>query len=669
MLTNYFHAAICKLAIRSLAILCLLSRVFISHAQGSDGFSTSAPNILFNPTAGNLATATKEIVSCGFGAYITSSGITNFSNANLFSCAGSTCAGSNTFDNETDFIDLWYKVILPTGTTQMTVLVTGLQAGEFVSFSIYTGNPGTSNSTNVITSSTVNGVGAVQGGIFSGTKTSNAVSGLVAGGTYYLRIMSVQSDANGTCGTLLHPDFTIEAQAPQANDACVNAINITTNNGGAAHTGNYAAALSEGTDEWTDCSLTSKTAAKDLWYQLNYPLASAGTVFLSELTLSGTPGQTVRMIVYNVTHGCSSNPVSTAVAYCEEVTFSSAGYVTNFNDLQTTQGQTRKIQIIPVGAVGNVTVSGKVVAANNSCSWFQNVFPGFLISTGQTVNFNYGTPSTSLPTEAGPDLWYKFNPTSGTDNGLNIYSTSASITVSGLLSGQSIRVMIYKGSSLSSNNCSDLANNYISSLDFTANGSATYTCLDEVHGITDGGYLVRIVQTGGTVATPVVTVTPSAAGKYNNSCINIWDGSGPENLGVSDAAHNFNPFYILHGESINGNFTGSTDCDSEITSSSCSGVSNDPISASNQRDLWYVFRVPNSSCPSLTTSTVISEMILNYNAGNAARDARIYVYSSCDDAALQACSPVLDGAGSNWTVSGLNPGQYYLLRIKPSSLN
>ncbi|MFN6015822.1 MAG: hypothetical protein ACK47F_14130, partial [Flavobacteriales bacterium] len=312
MLTNYFHAAICKLAIRSLAILCLLSRVFISHAQGSDGFSTSAPNILFNPTAGNLATATKEIVSCGFGAYITSSGITNFSNANLFSCAGSTCAGSNTFDNETDFIDLWYKVILPTGTTQMTVLVTGLQAGEFVSFSIYTGNPGTSNSTNVITSSTVNGVGAVQGGIFSGTKTSNAVSGLVAGGTYYLRIMSVQSDANGTCGTLLHPDFTIEAQAPQANDACVNAINITTNNGGAAHTGNYAAALSEGTDEWTDCSLTSKTAAKDLWYQLNYPLASAGTDFLTELTLSGTPGQTVRMIVYNVTHGCSSNPVSTA---------------------------------------------------------------------------------------------------------------------------------------------------------------------------------------------------------------------------------------------------------------------------------------------------------------------------------------------------------------------
>ena len=672
MLTNFIVLTARLSALRYLCAVYAFFTFTFLYAQGSDAFSTGAPNILFNPTAGNLATATKEIASCGFGGYVTSSGVTNFSNAYLLSCAGSTCSGTNSNDNETDFIDLWYKVVLPTGTTQMTVHVTGLQAGEFVSFSIYTGNPGTSNSTNLIpfsASTTVNGSASVQGGIFSETKTSNAVMGLAAGGTYYLRIMSVQSDANGTCATILHPDFTIEAQAPQANDACANAINITTNNGGTAHTGNHTAALSDGTDEWTDCSLLTKTAAKDLWYQINYPAATAGTVFLSELTLSGTPGQTVRVIVYTVTHGCGSNPASTAVAYCEEVALSSTGYTTSFNDLQSTQGQTRKIQIIPVGTVGNVTVSGKVVAANNSCSWFQNVFPGFTITAPQTVNFNYGSPSSSLPTETGTDLWYAFDPITGNDNGLNVYSTSATITVSGLAAGQSIRVMIYKGTGLSSNNCSDLANNYISSLDFTTNGSATYNCLDEIHGITDGGYLVRIIQTGGTVASPTVTVAPSAAGKYNNSCINIWDGNSPQILGASDAAHSYNPFYILNGETVTGNFTGSTDCDQEITTSSCSGVSNDPASASNQRDLWYIFRVPESSCPSLSTSTVVSDMTLNYNAGNTSRDARMYVYSSCGDAQLVACSPDLDGAGSNWTVSGLTPGQYYLVRIKPSSLN
>lgn len=672
MLTRIFVCAIRLAGIGTLSLFTLLLNTHHSYSQGSDAFSTSAPDILFNPTSGNLLSASKEIASCGFGAYLTSSGIAGFSNNYLFSCSGSTCAGTNSNDNETDFIDLWYKVVLPTGTTQMNVLVNGLQVGEYISFSIYTANPGTSNSSNLIpfsASTTVNATPSAQGGIFSITKTFNTVTGLTAGGTYYLRVMAVQPNANLGCTDLIHPSFTIEAQAPQANDACSNAINITTNNGGIAHTGNYSAAVSEGTDEWTDCSLLTKTAAKDLWYRINYPTATAGTIFLSELTISGTPGETVRVIVYNVTHGCGTNPASTAVEYCEEVTLTSVGYSTSFNDLQSTQGQTRRVQIIPVGTVGNVTVSGKVVAANNSCSWFQNVFPGFTLTTPQAVNFNYGSPSSSLPTETGTDLWYAFDPILGTDNGLNVYSTSATITVSGLAVGQSIRVMIYKGNSLSVNNCSDLSNNYISSLDFTTNGSATYNCLDEIHGITAGGYLVRIIQTGGTVASPTVTVTPSAAGKYNNSCVNIWDGNGPQILGASDAAHSYNPFYILSGETVTGNFTGSTDCDQEITSSSCSGVSNDPAVASNQRDLWYIFRVPNSSCPSLSSSTVVSEMTLNYNAGNSVRDARIYVYSSCGDAQLVACSPTLDGAGTNWTVNGLTQGEYYLIRIKPSSLN
>lgn len=644
-----------------------------SWSQGSDAFSTSAPNVLFNPTSGNLSSATKEISSCAYGAYVTSSGVSGFSNNYLNSCAGSTCSGTNANDNETDFVDLWYKVILPVGTTQMTVLLTGLQAGEFVSFSLYTSNPGSSNSANLIPfsgSTTINGSANTQGGIFSTAKTSNAVNGLAAGGTYYVRIMGVQPDASLGCATIPHPSFTIEIQAPQANDACTNAINITTNNGGAVHTGNYSAATSEGTDEWTDCSLTSKTAAQDLWYRINYPSATSGTIFLSELTLSGSTGQSVRLIVYNVTHGCGTNPSSSAVEYCEEIALSPTGYTTTFNNLQSSQGQSRKIQIIPIGIVGSVTVSGKVIAANNSCEWFQNPLPGFNITTPQIANFNYSNQSFATPAETGSDLWYKFNPVSGTDNGLLVYSTSANITVSGLTAGQSLRVMIYRGNTVSSNNCADLANDYISSIDFLSNGSQTYNCLDEIHGIADGGYLLRVIQTAGTNAIPTISVTPSAqTGKYNNSCVNIWDGNGPRNLGVSDALHEYNSFYLLSGESKTGDFTGSTDCDQEINSSDCSGISNDPLSTSNYRDLWYIFKVPTSNCPSLSVSTVISDMQLSYNAGNAFRDARFYVYEGCSDGELIACSPTLDGAGDSWSVTGLTQGQYYLIRVKPSSLN
>jgi hypothetical protein len=257
------------------------------------------------------------------------------------------------------------------------------------------------------------------------------------------------------------------------------------------------------------------------------------------------------------------------------------------------------------------------------------------------------------------------------DNGLLVYSTSADINVSGLAAGEELTMLIYEGNGVSANNCMNLSNDYIASISLNSNGNTLYNCLNEIHGPTDGGYLVRIVQTaGGTIATPTLTVTPSAqVGKYNNSCVNIWNGTSPSNLGVSDAAHEFNPFYILNGETITGDFSGTTDCDSEITNSICSGVSNDPFSDANQRDLWYSFRIPTASCPSLAVSTVINSVEITYDASDAFRDAKLYVYSDCGDADLIACSPTLDGAGDSWTVSGLSQGEYYLIRVKPSSVN
>ena len=52
------------------------------------------------------------------------------------------------------------------------------------------------------------------------------------------------------------------------------------------------------------------------------------------------------------------------------------------------------------------------------------------------------------------------------------------------------------------------------------------------------------------------------------------------------------------------------------------------------------------------------------------RDGKLYVYSACgDDLNLLDCSPTLDGNGETWTATGLEQGQYYLLRVKPYWIN
>jgi hypothetical protein len=671
---------------------CFIFLFLSTHlvAQGSDAFSASAPNILFNPKSGDLTSATKEL-GCTYGAYMENNGVTAFSDNFMHHCqytnaACSTTPASNQA-NKTDYIDLWYQVVLPTGTTQMTLLLSGIPSGQQVAVMLYTstGPTSTANSTNVVTTATIDGNANRGGAFYNATTNSHTITSLIAGGTYFVRVMGAFASTStaSTCNSIPHPSFTIEAQAPQANDICSTAINITTNNAGIAHTGNYNAALSDASDEWTDCTLGSKTAAKDLWYQFNYPSATAGTVFLSELTLTGTAGQAVRIMVYKVTYACGA-PVASDVEYCELVNLSSTAYTTQFNNLQSTQSQNRKVQIIPVGTVGNVTVSGKVVAANNSCEWFQNVLPGFTVTSTQTANFNYASSSSSFPTESGADLWYKFSPNTATVDGILVASTSATIAVSGLTAGQQLTAYLYKGNTLSSANCSNLSSNYLSTVSISANGNYTIRCLDEIHNGALGGYLLRLVQTAGITASPSIIVTPGAVGVANNKCSYIWNGSGPAILGNSDVTHGYNKYNLLcnpdnnlktqDGETVTGTFTGSNDCETSLSSSNCNGSSNNPTDPNNGRDVWYVFRVPQLTCSSgnPAASSVITSMQLTYSASGSSpstKDVVAYVYSSCDDASLISCSGNLDGAGSSWTISGLTQGSYYLLRMRPSSLN
>ncbi|NRA13084.1 MAG: T9SS type A sorting domain-containing protein, partial [Crocinitomicaceae bacterium] len=473
------------------------------------------------------------------------------------------------------------------------------------------------------------------------------------------------------------PTFDICTSVPQANDICSDAIDID----GVSSTGNFCQANTDVESAETcnigsgcnSCAITSETT--DLWHAITMDPGNADQILEVDLTfLNATDAAVVTLYA-----GCFSNSQmdDAGAADCAIVSSTGAGSTITHTFLSTITeggfGPDWYIRVAPVSgnAICGFDIEARRVAENNDCSQFQNVFPGFDIETPQLVDFDYSSDSPSAPSITGSDLWYQFDPNSGTDNGSLVYSTSADINVNGLGAGEEITLLIYEGNGISANNCLNLSSDYLTSITINSNGTELLNCLNEIHGPTDGGYLVRVIQSaGGASASPTVTVTASAqVGKFNNSCVNIWDGNSPTNLGTSDAAHQFNAYYILDGETISGDFSGTTDCDAEVTSSLCSGVSNEPFSDANERDLWYIFRVPNSTCPGLSVSTVINSMNITYDASSSFRDAKLYVYSNCGDADLLACSGTLDGAGGSWAISGLNQGAYYLLRVKPSSLN
>lgn len=634
-----------------------------------------APDITNSCSTGDLTTATvdggalvENYISCG--------------NGNTIALCGANSGFTGSSYSRTDHADIWYSVY-PNGANTVTVTISNLAGGNLMVLPYLSSGACPSNASDNVTLEGHITNGGITGSscpyfsadgslVLSGTDVANA-------SVIYLRIMAYANNGSGAtnCQTLTYPTFDICTSVPQANDICADAIDID----GVSSSGDFCAANTDVENAETcnagsgcnACGLASET--NDLWYSVSMDPGDDDQKLEVDITFQNASDA----VVVTLYAGCFSNSQMDpgGVADCATISSTGAGSTVTHQFLSTITeggfGPDWYIRVAP--AAGNsicgFDIQAKRVAENNDCSHFQNVFPGFDITSPQTVDFNYSSDSQAAPTVVGNDLWYQFDPNSGSDNGLLVYSTSADITVSGLGAGEEIEVLIYEGNGVSANNCANLSSDYLASITLNSNGTELYNCLNEVHGPTDGGYLVRIVQTaGGTTATPMVTITPSAqVGKYNNSCVNIWDGNSPTNLGVSDAAHEFNAFYILDGETISGNFSGTTDCDSEITNSLCSGLSNDPFSDTNQRDLWYIFRIPPASCPGLTVSTVINSVDLTYNASNAFRDAKLYVYSDCGDGDLIACSPTLDGAGDSWTVSGLNQGEYYLVRVKPSSLN
>jgi hypothetical protein len=590
----------------------------------------------------------------------------------------------------TDYTDLWYKIDIPNGSDQFSITFTGLTCP--VAVLPYTGSCGSLSLMNIGTS--------FSGGIVDADFDANvdnengdepfiSTDGTIhfrgsdvitaSTGTIYLRIIPHDDQAAGTnCNPadITYCSFDIVATSPQPNDICTDAIDIVdpttflplTASGDISQS-NIDADSHDGVDTESCNGINFATSEEDLWYGVETP--GTGNYYLNvDVTYTGAVGP-MYVLLHNYCAAGDSDPIG-----CMEISSSGtvvfdASNITNF-DNALTAGNEYKIRIVkPTGSgATSFDITGGLIAENNNCELMQQTFPGFDLDAGPIdANFNFASGSGAVPTQVGNDLWYQFDPIAGLDNGNPVYSSSVDLQVGGLTAGQELTVMIYRRTGASS--CTSLVSDYIYTQTITSNGTAVINCLDELHGTsaTGDGYVLRVIQTAGTIANNVqLRAFPNPEGPFNNDCENIWDGSGPAIVGGGNALNNFNPWFILAGATnfVVDDFENATDCHPDITSSDCGGVD-----LTHGRDLWFVFEVPSNDCATtgLTVSTVINSMDITYNAGNAFRDAYAFVYDGCSDGDLIDCSGSLDGAGETWTVNGLTQGQFYLLRLKPSSLN
>lgn len=604
-------------------VTCQNSYIVNATCNGTDAWSTAAPNILGNCSTGDLSVATIDGPT-DFGPFCWNGGVSGFGLNALRNC-------TQTFDNTTDYTDIWYQVDIPDGSDEMTLEVTGLGANEYVAYTIHTNGPLTSSSDFV-----VNANNNEECSFFSQTVTSHTITGLSAYSTapIYIRILAADPNQNLPCGSFNHPTFTICASAPQANDDCNSAIDITTNNGGTANT----ATLNTANDEGIAC--IGGVTGRDLWYDVSNILSSAPN-YNGPYTVQFTAdGQTGEQMIVQLIDGCY-NCGSITVLGQDTLTFASPDS-TDFGGFTLSGGVSNyKIRVVEFGGTTTTfTASAKLKVVNDNCEYFNSPVTGFRLWDGS----NAMTRNVNMDFATNNDLFYNFT----SQSAVPVYSGSVNFNISGLGANESVSIEVYERTPLYSTDCNNLTL-VGSALAVSSDGTVSYDCLNEL----EGDYLVRVVNTGTSNAIFTLSAEPSSPAPINDKCSNIWDGSSVTFNGSA---------FDLTGTTVNASFANARDC--ENLSSLCGGVD---LTAS--KDLWFHFTIPADNCPSITSSSKITDVTITYDAGNAFRDAYVFVYSDCNAANQLDCSGSLDGAGGSFNVSGLSTGQTYLVRVKPSSLN
>ncbi|MEM7036642.1 MAG: hypothetical protein AAF570_06650, partial [Bacteroidota bacterium] len=595
---------------------------------------------------------------------------------NWLSCGNGTtlanCSWGNTHFayDYTDFTDLWYYVDIPDGSDEFTVTMSNLTGTVMVI--PYSGTCGAltplpmDNSPSSVTNGNCP--------IFStdGSLTYTNVSAYSTS-PIYLRVIPHDDGNFGAAGCsgnfFNYAAFDITASAPQPNDVCSDAIDITTNFGGASSDGDLSQAADEGNDLPLSglCDGTAiATNGEDLWLAVNMPVAQPVKNIQFSLTFANA-GETVYAALYD--GGCYDfdDP-----EMCAVMTSSTAGEtvtVTWDPGAALISSKTYKIRLIrpATNGLSAYTASALLLDRNNTCELFNNFIITYRLHDGtnpvvQSADYTFAEnsgvpfPSGATPSAVQSDLWYNVDPVLTTDgNGLQTWSGELDIDVNGLGGSEALAILVYRRHGYSGN-CVDYAGDFVDSIAVTADGTTTLGCLDLDHGGSGvgDGYLVRVVQTaGGSPATIDISATPRTNGPPTNDiCSKIISGGSVTFEGA---------FYDLTNDTISADFSFARNCGG--VSDACGGVS-----LAKDKDLWFLFTLPTANCPDLTSSSRITTASVFYDAGTSFRDAQVFVYTDCTGDSVLACG-ALDGAGDDLPVSGLEPGTTYLVRVMPHALN
>lgn len=581
------------------------------------------------------------------------------------------CGGaSHSAYDYTDFRDLWYLVDIPDGSNEFTLSFSNLTGPIMIL--PYTGacNSLTQLPIDNSATSTTGGNCPVMTG--NGDFTFSEVAAYSTA-PIYLRIIPHDNGAFGATGctgnAFNYASFDLIASAPQPNDICADAPDITVNNGGAVVNSDLSLAANESTPLpasgfcGTDPLNTSGT---DLWYAVNMP--AAGPVKNIELSLTfQNPGESVYAYLYD--GGCYDygSPED-----CRLLSSVNAGetVTVSFNPgslLLSSKNYLIRLLRPSSGGLTQFSAEAKIFDQNNDCEVFNAVninhrlFDGTLPIT-QTADFTFASnsevpyPSGGLPTAFHSDLWFTFDPVLTTDgNGLVTWSGFADLSLSGLAANEELALLLYRRNGYSGN-CVNYSNDFVDSLQASTDGTFRFNCMDYDHGSSGvgDGYIVRVVQVAGTGPANIqLSASPADEGSPTNDlCSAIFNGTSPTFEGG---------FYDITQDTLSGNFTWARSC--EGISDTCSG-----ISLAKPKDLWYVLTLPSASCPDLSVSTRITSAEIWYDAGSSFRDAYVYVYSDCASDSILGCGS-LDGAGESLEVNGLEPGTSYLVRVMPHFLN
>jgi hypothetical protein len=601
---------------------CSQSYLVNASCNGTDSWSLSAPDITNNCSSGDLSIASIDGPT-DFGPFCWAGGVAGFGLNYLRPCN----AG---FDNTTDFTDIWYQVDLPDGADQMTLELTGLNNNEFVAYTLHTNGP-LASSDDFMVNATAN----QECSFFSQAVTSHTINGLAAYSTapIYIRVLAANPNPNLGCGLYTHPTFSICATAPQANDACNDALDITINNGGSLRNGN----LADANDEGINC--LAAVNGKDLWYKVSNILSSDPSYNGPYKVQFKANGQTGERMIVQLIDGCYNCGTITVLATDTLEFFSPDS--TDFGGFQLSGGiSDYRIRVVELGTTTSFVAEAQLNVVNDVCDYFNAPVTAFSLWNGsnpiaRNVAMNFATED---------DLFYNFSSIAAVPS----YSGSVDFSITGLGSNESLLLEVYERNPLYSTDCNNLTL-VGTSLSIVTDGVYTYDCLNQY----EGDYLVRVVDQGTNPATVSLSATPSAAAPINDACTAIWDGNN-----ITFEGNAFN----ITGTVAAGDFSSARHC--APFNSLCNG-----LDLTAEKDLWYVFEMPNSNCPNISASSTINDIDIFYDASDASKDAYFYVYEDCDASTLIDCSGKMDGAGQTYSIRNLQAGQTYLLRIKPYALN